>query len=626
MSAKRQLLSQAKQWRRAASKGRTVNPSSCLRCSFATAHPPNAPRQVPFASRRLYTTSAASHDPRAELLELLPQLNAHLFETIDNPRLALVLQNLRQQAGQEAVRVAILGLESGRGGSAGSVAKKLLRVLIVDPLVDEQEWERQLDSHDPIAPLIVRIQPHHAGETQVAFSQGTQTSELMISSPAFNGLNLELLLASSTAADLFQHDKPATAEAILSPQLAVSVEHHVAPISAPVHKALLVGSGLPGAVSLSSIPREDQGFVHKATDFEGLSDKIKGDGYQVIDVARAEKAVSLFRRGPQHGIEYERQWYASGMPTLVEWLKEGLATTEEATKPIVRQSIASHLQYTKAEIEGQELLIFLGAKSGGIVSPETAEMKGAVAQWAQSAHTELQEELDRAFTGKRWRKLGWWKLFWRVDDVAMLTNEMLSSRFLPTAEQDLVYLTGRIAGAHSSQPSYTQPASSKDADKKLVTTKLGSGEVAEITPVLPKWPGHIAFTRRYLQNETIPALQALAQRLVMQSLGTSSIATSLAALLYVSSFASSLYEAGAVAALGIVYGLGRMQKKWETARGFWEGEVREEGRKAVRGAEESVGEVLDGTKSSADDARQAATLEKARKLVEQAEDALGRLK
>jgi hypothetical protein len=35
-----------------------------------------------------------------------------------------------------------------------------------------------------------------------------------------------------------------------------------------------------------------------------------------------------------------------------------------------------------------------------------------------------------------------------------------------------------------------------------------------------------------------------------------------------------------------------MQGKWETARKFWEGEVREEGRKAVRGVEGVVGVVL----------------------------------
>lgn len=35
-----------------------------------------------------------------------------------------------------------------------------------------------------------------------------------------------------------------------------------------------------------------------------------------------------------------------------------------------------------------------------------------------------------------------------------------------------------------------------------------------------------------------------------------------------------------------------MQKKWETGRRYWESEVREEGRKAVRSVEATVGKVL----------------------------------
>jgi hypothetical protein len=62
--------------------------------------------------------------------------------------------------------------------------------------------------------------------------------------------------------------------------------------------------------------------------------------------------------------------------------------------------------------------------------------------------------------------------------------------------------------------------------------------------------------------------------------------------MYVSSVSTGLYECGAVAALGVVWSLRRMQGKWETARKFWEGEVREEGRRAVRGVEGVVGDVL----------------------------------
>jgi len=358
----------------------------------------------------------------------------------------------------------------------------------------------------------------------------------------------------------------------------------------------------------------------------GLAREKLETGFHNVDIAQAEKAVELFRQGPQHAMEYERHWSASNVSSLVKWLRNGVDPSSPATKPAVRRLIASLLQRTSATIEAEEARNTTRALAIKNL-PESEELNEALAQWAQAAHAELQGELDLAFTGRRWRQLGWWKLYWRVDDVAMLTNEMLGQRFLPTAEQELVYLTGRIAGPKGEHHEYSQPRSVREDGTQVdqTSTKLGSGEIATNSPATPKWPGHISFTRRYLQNETIPALQALAQKLVVQSLGTSGATTSLAALLYVSSFASTLYEAGAVAMLGVVYSLGRMQKKWEAARSFWEGEVREEGRKAVRGTEESVADALRGVKAS-EPTSSDEEMQKAREIVAKAEDALARMK
>jgi hypothetical protein len=89
--------------------------------------------------------------------------------------------------------------------------------------------------------------------------------------------------------------------------------------------------------------------------------------------------------------------------------------------------------------------------------------------------------------------------------------------------------------------------------------------------------------------------------------------------MYVSSVSTGLYECGAVAALGVVWSLRRMQGKWETARKFWEGEVREEGRKAVRGVESVVGDVLITSQPSLGGD---AELQKAQEAVDRAEAAL----
>lgn len=547
-------------------------------------------------------------------------------ELVNLARLQLALQGLQQAPGKEAVRVAILGLDSE---NSPQTAKRLLHALMVDPLVDQQAWEQDLDAHDANQSLIVRITSHGEEKGLLTVERGGGLNELEVSSATLNGLNLEILLTpasfSTAGPEGFSEE-----DAIYAPPVDVHIdESRVSSIPTPVHKTIMVADGFQGAVKLSSsIPptlEGDDSFIAVAN-LEGLAKGQLDTGLHNVDVSHTEKAVELFRQGPQHAMEYERHWTASNVSPLIKWLRSGIEVSSPSTKPVVRRLIATLLQNASAQIDAEE-----ARKTSRALAiknlPEAKELNEALAQWAQSAHAELQGELDLAFTGRRWRKLGWWKLYWRVDDVAMLTNEMLSQRFLPTAEQELVYLTGRIAGPKGEHHEYTQPKSLRDdgthVDQSL--TKLGSGEVTTPSSALPKWPGHISFTRRYLQNETVPALQALAQKLVVQSLGTSGVTTSLAALLYVSQFASTLYEAGAVAALGIVYSLGRMQKKWETARSFWEGDVREEGRKAVRGTEESIAEALSGIKASQPGPGDA-QLDKTRELIAKAEDALARMK
>ncbi len=91
--------------------------------------------------------------------------------------------------------------------------------------------------------------------------------------------------------------------------------------------------------------------------------------------------------------------------------------------------------------------------------------------------------------------------------------------------------------------------------------------------------------------------------------------------------AMAFYEAGAIAGLGVIRSLRRLQKKWETAREYWQSEVREEGRKALRASEASMQHVLDqGNKSPAEQGERMQQLSQARGLVQKAEEALDQLK
>ncbi|TWU73427.1 hypothetical protein ED733_004210 [Metarhizium rileyi] len=575
--------------------------------------------------RRFLSTST---NPRFELEDTLLELQKQFPNFVSIFRLQLALQGLRQDAGNEIVRVAVLGVANGP--NPGTTARRILRAMLADPLQEEQPWERELENRDETKPLIVRVGPPQKHAVSLEIEKATGLDEMHISSPELDGFNLEFLVMEVAV----PHGAPGETsiqrleDAVLVPTIDIPSANGVSSMSTPVHQALLVADGLLGAVNIAALPVSGTNeSITAAVQIPGVNKEQLQATFDVVDVSLAEKGINLFRQGPQNAIDYERLWFSSNVPTLLKWLKDGAKPIQDnETKPAVRRLIASMLQDTSSQIqlaEARKLSKALTLKSD---DPAVAALNKRLADWAEKAHAELQDELDLAFEGRRWRKLGWWKLFWRVDDVAMLTNEMLSQRFMPTAEQELVYLTGRIAQMGGASPEYTQPKSSLDA---LESRKLGSGErapplAATSSYSLPKWPGHIAFTRRYLQNETVPALQSLAQRLVMQSLGTSGLATSLAALLYISSCVSTVYEAGAVAALGIVYSLGRLQKKWDAARAFWQGEVREEGRKAVRGAEESVATVLESNDSNG--AEETGELQETKELVARAEDALARMK
>ncbi len=568
--------------------------------------------------RQGLSTAPAPSDVRAELEQALVQLQSQSPRLFHLSRLQLALQGLRQTPGEEVVRVAILGLTNG--SSSGQTAKRLLRAILSDPLQDQQAWETQLDSYDLTKPLVVKISAGpHLDEANIDVAKEKPIQRLHISSPDYNALGLEFLLVNVEASVLAaeQLSIKHLEDAALVPSVATrSADGRVSQTPAPVHQALIVADGLMGAVGLASLPvSESGGAITAAVDMKGLAGEELHAPFNVIDVAQAEDGIRLFREGPQNAMQYERLWFASKVPALTAWLKAGLKTEDAATKPAVKQLLASLLENAQSAIQTEESIIVSRTLASKTPLDDAAGLHNGLAAWARQAHSELQDELDLAFTGRRWRKLGWWKLFWRVDDVGMLTSDILSQRFLPTAERELVYLTGRIAALRGgAPPKYPQPLSElPDSPAARPAT----------TAPLPKWPGHIAFTRRYLQDETVPALQSLAQRLLVQSLGTSSVAATLAALLYVSSWTAGVYEAGAVAALGVVYSLGRMQKKWETARRFWEGDVREEGRKAVRAVEESVSEAL--VARDAVSPAQAEELQRTKELVSKAGELLSRL-
>ncbi|TGJ85799.1 hypothetical protein E0Z10_g3019 [Xylaria hypoxylon] len=578
--------------------------STCFFCSLSSdssrarvaRHPKKrAPLTHP---RRLETTIATTPvdvkpDARKELESILLDLQKHAANHVNLSRLQLALSGLRQKPGHESIRVAILGLT--HGSKPTNTAKDVLRLLLADPLKDPEGWEQEVDQHDLAEPMIIRIgAENHGIESGISLAKGNILKEVHVSSATFNGHNLEILLA-STNPFLPVLEKGAIdglEDTILVPTITIptSDTNRYTPITTPVHKALIVADGIHGAASMLSMPTlENSSVLKRAVDIpEYKPAETSPLPFTPIDTRTARIGLGLVRRNIANAIEYEHLWFESNIPKLVEWLKADILTTpDNVTKPPLRELIASFLRNASASIRAEEARLLEASASSTNPHKSLRTIESGLSEWAESAHSELQGQLDAAFSSKRWRKLGWWKLFWRVDDVGMLTSDILAQKFLPQAERSSIFLAGRMreAGARISVITDSQPSNTVSNAESVKPTKRETN-----------WPMNIPDTRSYLQTETVPALQALAQKLVLQTLTTSGLTTALGTLVYVGTLTTTLYEAGAVAALGIVWSMRRMQKQWETARDFWEGEVREEGRKAVRGVEDAM--VLALTESS----------------------------
>jgi hypothetical protein len=586
----------------------------CLRCIDSLATRPTNRRRTSLSqlnndrihTRRQSSLPSASHvdisrpyDPREareRLREALLELQKLAGSYVNVSRLQLALRGLDQAPGKETIRIAVFGLQNN--GTSLKTTKELIRALIADPLKEEEEWERILLGTGD-TPLLLRIGEDGGGEVR----PNLMVQELRISWPKMNEHNLEILVMGLNSQDARNSDD----ETILVPSMDIptSSSGRYTPVTTPIHQAIVLGNGIIGAASLIDFTGNQGVFYPIANVAVAATEEKASLPFQVVDIKQAADAIQSFRQDVNKAINYEQGWFESGLAEITNWLKDGLTATDGSMKQPVRNLIRSVLNNALSAVDSERSARLTALLSAKLPSVERDKLRNGLSDWSERAHTELRDQLDIAFKGRRWRKLGWWKLFWRVDDVSMITSEILNQRFLTNAENEVIFLSGRFDQVFGDLPLIYN----KDWAYKYVPQENGTGpppptiqgliedrnDDVPIRSEIKPWPLHIPATRTILAMESIPALQALAQKLVFQTLTTSTFSSALAGLIYVSTLTTSIYEAGAIAALGIVWSLRRMQGKWETARKFWEGEVNEEGRKAVRETEKLMTTVLSQT-------------------------------
>lgn len=427
-------------------------------------------------------------------------------------------------------------------------------------------------------------------------------------------------------------------DAVLVPKLQATSARGL-PVPYPVHKTLILGEGLDSAVAYGKFTSDSVGEIGDVVKVAinlppplKEADPNEQSTSTAVNVDVGTEALASFRQSIQNVHVYEQDWFRSGLPALSKWLVQGLQPSEPF-KPAIKSLIASVADDAEANITREDAQQLDKLASSTSQQETAVSIIGHLETWAEKSHRELRDQLDEAFTARNWHKLAWWKLFWRVDDVTMITSEILERRWLVDAEKNSIYLAGRmnqvgfpedISKLTITRPESPETNTSIPTQNSFPTPKPQTDLSTQVHHPNP-WPAQISTSRASLLSETIPPLQALAQRLVLQTLSTTSLSAALSALLYVSVSTVSLFEASAVAALGLTFSLRRMQKLWEGAREMWQGEVREEGRRTLKYTEELVRLIVRNSKVKEGEDEGVKERRAAREAVQRVREALERM-
>lgn len=547
----------------------------------------------------------------------------------------------------------VLGINGHRGAS------RLVRALLADPLAPEAQWEKQLiaagdeDGRALVLRYVFQLSttrtmliPNSYGEEPDFDQRNPLVKTLSVPSQMLLALNLEILVRENSPISQLSNTDDYS---FLIPGLEAP-NSNGGPTSAilyPVHKALVYAEGLEYVSSLFTAEPQSahipSGVVRAVVDatWNNLNSEPGSEKLLCpINLTHAESAIDSFRKSVEMAVEYEHSWFDSGLANLSTWLVEGLDMQASTLKPTLRRLIETMSNNAEqAILEEEEVKTRL--LSSNVLSASTAEknlLKG-LKMWVEVAHKELRGQLDYAFSSRTWRKLAWWKLLWRVDDVGFITTDVLQRAWLVEAEKEMIWLSGRVIQSTAEglwpfrsapkskrpKPSWGQFPSHVISDLANEVWQAQHPNVNFLETVSRPWPQKISRARSSLSRATIAPLQALSQSLLFQTVSTTALTSSLSALIYVSVSTTSVYEAGAIAAIGFALSMRRLQKKWSLAIEAWEETVRETGRRVLRDAEEEMKAIIRETGKGSLDEKEVEARRVAREAVGRVRKALEEL-
>ncbi|KAK5949642.1 hypothetical protein OHC33_009239 [Knufia fluminis] len=642
----------------------------CPSCSSQRVpYPAHSPRKRPRLERHASTLSTTAINGTRQvpqrnlpLYEALTEVKAKASGHVNLSRLQLALQGLESE--RPVTRIALLGLD------VQDVARQIVRLLLADALEDAQPWEEQILQQQAALGILIRYgQPQNS-----TFRQRTTLPILHVPSPVLERLNVELLISSVNAEHGSTTNVPA--ETFLAPAVGVptAFDGRQVTVNQPVHSTLLVAQGfdeLVMAIQLMSATtfhtQEDKHSVVLVANLPGGSSQSQ-HRVLISDTVRAEKGLAAIRQSTSQASLYSHAWTSSGIPQIMTWFEEHSTSdkaSQYATSPVGRL-VSALLGSAALSIGKTDMLQRQSQRVSGLDIATRTRIESAVEDFSRAAHQELQSGLASAWSSRNWRKLSWYKLFWRVDDVGLIISDLVTNTWLPKTERAVYEISGRLTQIGIS-PVMAEPAVPETHQKTAFEPEPAKPTILDPTPALlatattspsneittapsepvieTAAPGQsptvemrpspmlipitttISTSRSSYLNRQITILTTTAQQLVFRTLSISGLSAGLSALTYVSTIAPTLYEAGSIFAAGTVFALYRMQTGWQQATKTLERGLFEEGREVVRRVVQRMRELVavKATEKAAGDPIEQKMLEDARGAVEQAQRAFEEL-
>ena len=589
--------------------------------------------------------------PRNRLLyESLNEVKKKAYAQVNLSRLQLAIQSLESDS--PTTRVAVLGLD------VSTTARRLVRLLLADALLSREPWEEQLlsESEDFPQGLLIRY-----GESPNPSLQQTYQAlpTLLIPASVLQRNNIEIHVSSVKAPRArggLANGASTTSDAFLSPTVSTPSNASGRPslINLPVHKSLLVAKDLNQLVGVAELlasakfsSESEAQIVDVLVTSEGVTGK-QIDQTMILDAQKAEAGLDAIRSSLEKATTYEHNWLDSGMPVLSRWLTLASAKDSSTLSAPVKNLITSLLMNASSNIDEQSTEAARSVELNSISENTRTRLETAITEFSYSAHAELQSGLAAAWSSRNWRKLAWYKLFWRVDDVSLITTDLISNAWLPRTERAAYEISGRLLQAGIPPAGFEEvPAEVK----VMVTEELATASrepIAAIgvadggTSTIASIPGHtevvlqqsrpspslasaISSARERVMSRAITELTFSAQQIVFKTLTISGLSAGLSSLAFFSITTGSVYESATIVALGTAYALWRMQGDWQTQCKALEDGLLDAGRTVLRQTEERMRELVRHGGRVDEDSAETRMRREAYEAVEKAKQALKKL-